>query len=216
MSSRDSTATTVTCPTCKMTAPYKSVHAALDAAKLAFADAEKDQYKESHVAALHLQHLLTSLTAPLDSTPSLAPSSYPVLPALQLLLTLQLHSHAFSGALSTASLAWRGAQVVYPPGHPVRALLRTTLVRLATMPPAQDAARPDAERAYWNDVLARERAVQELVGALREVEIAFGSGAAGAQKGGEMGRMLRDLISDQEQGIVVGRRMRAAQRALEG
>ncbi|GAA6049194.1 hypothetical protein JCM3770_003304 [Rhodotorula araucariae] len=209
---RDSTATSVTCPTCKANAPYKSVHAALDAAKEAFAAAEKEQYKEPHVAALHLQHLLTSLTAPLDSTPALALSSYPVFPALQLLLTLQLHAHAFDGALSTATLAWHGAQAVYPVAHPVRALLRTTLVRLQTMPPPQDAAHPGPERAYWGDVAARERAVHELVGGLREVEAAFGSGAAG----GEMARRLRDLVADQEQGIIVGRRMRAAaQGALE-
>ncbi|GAA5900303.1 hypothetical protein JCM8208_005320 [Rhodotorula glutinis] len=205
---RDSTATSVTCATCRSTSPYKSVHAALDAAKLAFADAEKAQYKEPHVAALHLQHLLTSLTAPLDSTPSFALSAYPVLPALQLLLTLQLHASSFSAALSTARLAHKGASRLYAPGHPVRALVRTTLVRLETMPPPQDAAHPDAETRYWSDVRAREQALEGLVGALREVELAFGDG--GAVKGGEMARMLRDLISDQEQGIVVGRRLRTA------
>jgi len=92
----------------------------------------------------------------------------------------------------------------------VRALLRTTLVRLETMPPPQDPSNPALETRYWSDVTARERALEGLVGALREVELAFGNGSAGAAKGGEMARMLRDLISDQEQGIVVGRRMRAA------
>ncbi|GAA5848967.1 hypothetical protein JCM9279_004679 [Rhodotorula babjevae] len=205
---RDSTATSVTCLTCRALASYKSVHDALDAAKLAFADAEKAQYEEPHVAALHLQHLLTSLTAPLASTSALAPSSYPVLPALQLLLTLHLHASSFPAALSTARRAHQGAQRLYAPGHPVRALVRTTLVRLETMPPPQDASNPDAETRYWSDVPARERALAGLVGALREVELAFGD--AGAVKGGEMARMLRDLISDQEQGIVVGRRLRAA------
>ncbi|KPV72663.1 uncharacterized protein RHOBADRAFT_55751 [Rhodotorula graminis WP1] len=207
---RDSTVTSVTCPTCRTTSSYKSVHAALDAAKLAFADADKAQYKEPHVAALHLQHLLTSLTAPLDSTPAFAPSAYPVLPALQLLLTLQLHASSFPAALSTARLALKGTQHLYARGHPVRALVRTTLVRLETMPPPQDAAHPDAETRYWSDVRAREGALEALVGALREVEVAFGDGGTGAVKGGEMAKMLRDLISDQEQGIVVGRRIRAA------
>lgn len=44
LADRDSTVTSVTCPACKSSAPYKSVHDALDAAKLAFADAEKAQY----------------------------------------------------------------------------------------------------------------------------------------------------------------------------
>lgn len=172
---------------------------------------------DARVAVLHLQHLLTSLTAPLDSTPSFAPSSYPVLPALQLLLALQLHAQApTSTSLSTAQRAWAGAQLVFPPGHPVRAVLRTTLVRLETIPPASDPAHPERELAYWTDVPARQRAIAALVGALKEVEVAYGAGAkGGAGKGGEMARMIRDLISDQEQGLAVARRMQAERRRLE-
>lgn len=167
---------------------------------------------EPHVASLHLQHLLTSLLSPLSSTPSLAPSAHPVLPALQLLLTLQLHAQAFPAALSTALRASDGARRIYGEGHPVRALLRTTTARLRTMPPPLDAAHPEAEERYWGNVAAREEARGELVGALREVDVAFGDRTATGVgvKGGEMARALRDLVADQEQGIVVARRMRAA------
>ena len=87
-------------------------------------------------------------------------------------------AQAFPAALSTALRASDGARRIYGEGHPVRALLRTTTARLRTMPPPLDAAHPEAEERYWGNVAAREEARGELVGALREVEVAFGDRTA--------------------------------------
>lgn len=73
---------------------------------------------------------------------------------------------------------------------------------------------------YW---MATDRRVQDikiLVAALREVEKAFGDGSKGKArkaglKGGEMAALLRVLIRDQEEGIEMGRRMKASMAAQQ-
>ncbi|BGP19589.1 hypothetical protein JCM10213_009318 [Rhodosporidiobolus nylandii] len=204
-----STATrSVTCSVCGSTAPYKSVNPSIDAAKLALADAEKAQYSDPPLALRHLTHLITALTTALSPTPPLASSSYPLLPALQLLLTLQLHASLFPAALATAKQAWSGAQRIYPYGHPVRAVLLSTLARLETVPPPPEAG-PQAELAYWGDEGARAKGILRIVEAIKEAEVAFGKEGTG---GGEMGRKLRELVKDQEEGVAMARRVRAAGR----
>ncbi|GAA6009589.1 hypothetical protein JCM10207_004115 [Rhodosporidiobolus poonsookiae] len=203
--SEASSSASVSCSCCKSSAPYQDVYPAIDAAKLAFADAEKAQYSDPHLALRHLTNAIDTLTASLAPTPPLAPSSHPLFSSLQLLLTLQLHAGAFSLALPTARQAWLGASTLYPPSHPVRAVLLSTLARLETIPPPPDAG-PAAEIAYWSDEAARARGIARLAQAVREAEGAFGKESAG----GEMGRRLRALLRDQEEGVAMARRVRQA------
>ncbi|GAA5984734.1 hypothetical protein JCM10908_003478 [Rhodotorula pacifica] len=217
----DSKVAEVECSKCGTSAPYKDVHPAIGAAKSAYADAEKAQYTDPRLAMLHLSNIISSLTTSLRPTPSLAPSACPLYSALQLLLTLQLHAHQFDAALATASIALRGTHLLFPRGHPVLALLMTTHARLVTTPPVSDPARPEQEAQYWMATPQRVRDVQALVAALREVEVAFGDGSKGEGpqgrkgKGGEMAQMLRTLIRDQEEGIEMGRRMKASMAAQQ-
>lgn len=74
------------------------------------------------------------------------------------------------------------------------------------MPPPSEEG-PEAELRYWGDGEARERGLRRLVEATKEAEVAFGRG------GGEMGRRLRGLIKDQEEGVAMARRVRAAGRS---
>lgn len=190
---------------------------------------------DPRLAMLHLANAISSMTTSLAPAPPLAPSCHPLYSSLQLLLTLQLHAHAFDRAETTASLALAGAERLFPSGsgsgssssgghHPVLALLRTTHARLVTTPPASDPAHPEGEMQYWMATGARAHGVERLVGALRAVESAFGDGSCGegsgprgrgGEKGGEMAKMLRVLIRDQEEGIEMGRRMRAAAAAQQ-
>ncbi|POY74692.1 hypothetical protein BMF94_2167 [Rhodotorula taiwanensis] len=210
----------VRCPECGSAAPYRDVHPAIDAAKKAYVDADKTQYSDPRLSLLHLGNLISGLTTSLAPSPPIAPSASPLYPALQLLLTLQLHAHQFDEALPTATLALEGARRLFPAGHPVLALLMTTHARLVTTPPASDPARPEPEMQYW---MATDRRVQDikiLVAALREVEKAFGDGSKGEArkavfKGGEMAALLRVLIRDQEEGIEMGRRMKASMAAQQ-
>ncbi|TKA52304.1 hypothetical protein B0A53_04772, partial [Rhodotorula sp. CCFEE 5036] len=211
---------TVTCPRCGTSAPYRDVHPAIEAAKKAYTDAEKAQYTDPRLAALQLSNLISALTTSLTPTPGLAPSAYPLYSALQLLLTVQLHSHQFEAALATSSVALRGARALFPSGHPVLALLMTTHARLLTTPPASDPAHPEQEMQYWMATDRRVADVHALVAALKHVEVAFGDGSQGegvrpGMKGGEMAAMLRTLIRDQEEGIEMGRRMRASMAAQQ-
>ncbi|GAA5972982.1 hypothetical protein JCM11641_000350 [Rhodosporidiobolus odoratus] len=183
------------------------VHPAIEAAKLAYADAEKAQYTDPNLALLHLTHLITSLTSSLSPSPALAPSSHPLLPALQLLLTLQLDASLFSAAVATAQRAWSGVSLIYPYGHPTRALLLSTIARLESVPPAPELG-PQAELAYWANEGERVKGILRLVEAVKEVEVAFGKEG----QGGEMGRRLRGLVKDQEEGVEMGRKMRMATR----
>jgi hypothetical protein len=236
----------VTCPRCGTSAPYRDVHPAIEAAKKAYTDAEKAQYTgtcnqtlslslararrltkvfrswsaDPRLAALQLSNLISALTTSLTPTPGLAPSAYPLYSALQLLLTVQLHSHQFEAALATSSVALRGARALFPSGHPVLALLMTTHARLLTTPPASDPAHPEQEMQYWMATDRRVADVHALVAALKHVEVAFGDGSQGegvrpGMKGGEMAAMLRTLIRDQEEGIEMGRRMRASMAAQQ-
>ncbi|GAA5853074.1 hypothetical protein JCM8547_000191 [Rhodosporidiobolus lusitaniae] len=200
--------TTVSCPSCASSYPYKDVYPAIDAAKTALAEAERVQYSDPPLAILHLTHALTGLTTSLLPNPALAPSSHPFLSILQLLLTLQLHSSSFSSALSTAHRAWRGVRLVFPSGHPVRAVLLSTLARLYTVPPPPEEGL-GAELAYWSDGAKRREGMGRLVEALKEAETAFGKEGNGR----EMGRRLRALIRDQEEGISMARRVHEAERS---
>ncbi|BGP57780.1 hypothetical protein JCM8202v2_005427 [Rhodotorula sphaerocarpa] len=225
----------VECGKCGAKAPYRDVQPVIAAAREAYADAEKAQYSDPRLAMLHLANAISSMTTSLAPAPPLAPSCHPLYSSLQLLLTLQLHAHAFDRAETTASLALAGAERLFPSGsgsgssssgghHPVLALLQTTHARLVTTPPASDPAHPEGEMQYWMATGARAYGVERLVGALRAVESAFGDGSCGegsdpkgrgGEKGGEMAKMLRVLIRDQEEGIEMGRRMRAAAAAQQ-
>ncbi|GAA5913058.1 hypothetical protein JCM6882_005550 [Rhodosporidiobolus microsporus] len=200
-----STTSSVSCSTCGTVASYKDVYLAVDAAKQALADAEKVQYSDPKLATLHLQHLITSLTTSLSPSPPLAASTYPLLPAYQLLLTLQLHSSLFSTAHFTALTAYRGASLLYPPSHPVLAVLLSTLARLETIPPPAEAG-PAAEMAYWGDEPRRAKGIARVVRAIQEAEGAFGRKSGG----GEMEKRLRALLRDQEEGVAMARKVRAA------
>ncbi|GAA5826656.1 hypothetical protein JCM11251_002839 [Rhodosporidiobolus azoricus] len=193
---------TVKCHICDTTRPYKDVHSAIDAAKLALADAERVQYSDPKLATMHLTHLITSLTTSLSPALPLAPSAYPLLSARHLLLTLQLHSSLFSSAHSNAVLAYDGATRIYPPSHPVLAVLLSTLARLETIPPPAEAG-PSAEMAYWSDEPRRVAGMQRVVQAIKEAEGAFGR----REGGGEMGRRLRTLLRDQEEGVAMARKV---------
>ncbi|CEQ40962.1 SPOSA6832_02648 [Sporobolomyces salmonicolor] len=181
--------------------------AALQAAKVALGDAEKAQYDDPRTALIHLSHLISSLTS---ISPPFAPSSYPLLHAYQLQLTLQLHAHDFPSALQSAHFAWQGATLIYPFGHPVRAVLSTTVARLAVMAPSSESSSPEADLAYWSNLGQRARGVAMLVEALKEVEVAFGK----VEGGGEMGKAVRELLRDQEEGMAMARKVGRAMRGV--
>ncbi|GAA5868574.1 hypothetical protein JCM3774_005433 [Rhodotorula dairenensis] len=212
----DATLDKVQCPRCGTTAPYKDVRPAIEAAKKAYSDADKAQYNDPRLAALQLSNLISTLTSSLSPAPPLASSAYPLYSALQLLLTVQLHAHQFDAALATSSVALRGARHLFPRGHPVLALLLTTHARLLTTPPStaagsDAAAAQEREMQYWMATDRRVQDIQALVTALKEVEVAFGDGGAnGRGRGGEMAVLLRTLIRDQEEGIEMGRRIKAS------
>ncbi|KAJ8292099.1 Histone-lysine N-methyltransferase ASHR1 [Rhodotorula toruloides] len=200
---RDSTASTVTCPACGTSAPYKDVYPALDAAKLAYEDAERAQHEDERTAVIQLQHIVDSLTTSLAPSPPFAPSADPLFSARQLLLALHLDAHRFDKAIATAADALAGADLIYAFGHPVRAVLRTTLARLKTVVPECTAEEPDIQLKWWLDLEARQKGRDLLVAAHEEVVTAFGTARIGGSSvpGGEMGRMLTDLIEDQDRGI---------------
>ncbi|BGP11010.1 hypothetical protein JCM10049v2_006904 [Rhodotorula toruloides] len=200
---RGSAVSTVTCPICGSSAPYKDVHPALDAAKLAYEDAERAQHADERTAVVHLQHIIDSLTTSLTPVPPFAPSAYPLFSARQLLLALHLDAHRFEQAIDTAAAALAGAGLIYAFGHPVRAVLRTTHARLSTVPPDTPPEDGDAQLRWWLDLEARQKGRQLLVAAHEEVVTAFGTARIGGSSvpGGEMGRMLTELIEDQDRGI---------------
>ncbi|BGP34992.1 hypothetical protein JCM10296v2_006816 [Rhodotorula toruloides] len=200
---RCSIASTVTCPACGTSAPYKDVYPALDAAQLAYEDAERAQHEDERTAVIQLQHIIDSLTTSLSPSLPFAPSAYPLFSARQLLLALHLNAHRFDRAIDTAAAALAGADLIYPFGHPVRAVLRTTHVRLKTVVPECTAEEPDIQLKWWLDLEARQQGRELLVAAHEEVVTAFGTAKIGGSSvpGGEMGRMLTDLIEDQDRGI---------------
>ncbi|GAA5900110.1 hypothetical protein JCM5296_002059 [Sporobolomyces johnsonii] len=198
----------VACSVCGASTTAQDSTAALQAAKAALRDAEKAQYDDPRTALIHLSHLISSLTS---LSPPFAPSSYPLLHAYQLQLTLQLHAHDFPSALQSAHFAWQGATLIYPFGHPVRAVLSTTIARLSVMAPPSDSSSPETDLAYWSNLGQRTRGLAMLVEALKEVEVAFGK----AEGGGEMGRAVRALIRDQEEGMAMAQKVGRAMRGVE-
>jgi hypothetical protein len=119
--------------------------------------------------------------------------------AHSLLLTLQLHSQNFTGAAETALSAWKGAQKLYVYGHPVRSILSTTIAQLASVSPSNPS--PEEDLRYWSNLKDRSNGLRMMVEALKECEIGFGKG------GGEVGKKLRALIRDQEEGIEMARKV---------
>ena len=148
---------------------------------------------------INLSNLISSLTT--SFVPPLAPSSYPLFQSYSLLLTLQLHSQEFSLAAQTALLARRGASKLYPYGHPVRSILSTTIAQLASIPPANPS--PEEDLKYWSNLKDRTSGLKMMVEALKECEIGFGK----KEGGGQVGKKLRALIRDQEEGIEMGRKV---------
>ncbi|GAA5919477.1 hypothetical protein JCM1841_002222 [Sporobolomyces salmonicolor] len=195
------------CSACGAATTLQDSSAALQAAKVALGDAEKAQYDDPRTALIHLSHLISSLTS---ISPPFAPSSYPLLHAYQLQLTLQLHAHDFPSALQSAHFAWQGATLIYHFGHPVRAVLSTTVARLAVMAPSSESSSPEADLAYWSNLGQRARGVAMLVEALKEVEVAFGK----VEGGGEMGKAVRELLRDQEEGMAMARKVGRAMRGV--
>ncbi|GEM10679.1 SET and MYND domain containing protein [Rhodotorula toruloides] len=194
---------TVTCSACGTSAPYNDVYPALEAAKLAYEDAERVQREDERTAAIQLQHIIDSLTTSLAPSPPLAPSAYPLFSARQLLLALHLDAHRFDEAVDTACAALLGSDIIYHFGHPVRAVLRTTHARLRTVPPDAPPEDGDAQLKWWIDLEARQKGRQLLAAAHEEVVTAFGTARIEGSPvpGGEMGKLLADLIEDQDRGI---------------
>ncbi|GAA5874153.1 hypothetical protein JCM16303_005755 [Sporobolomyces ruberrimus] len=185
-----------TCSVCREIVEVPEIDAALKAAEEAYEEAEKTQYSDPAAAQINLSNLISSLTS---FSPRLSPTSYPLHQAYTLLLTLQLHSQDFSSASATAQLAWRGATKLYSYGHPVRCILSTTIARLASTPPSTTS--PEEDLRYWSNLKDRSLGVRMMVEALRECEVGFGKG------GGEVGKKLRELVRDQEEGIEMARKL---------
>ncbi|BGP27287.1 hypothetical protein JCM10295v2_006251 [Rhodotorula toruloides] len=200
---RGAAVSTVTCSACGTSAPYNDVYPALEAAKLAYEDAERVQREDERTAAIQLQHIIDSLTTSLAPSPPLAPSAYPLFSARQLLLALHLDAHRFDEAVDTACAALLGSDIIYHFGHPVRAVLRTTHARLRTVPPDAPPEDGDAQLKWWIDLEARQKGRQLLAAAHEEVVTAFGTARIEGSPvpGGEMGKLLADLIEDQDRGI---------------
>ncbi|GAA5964675.1 hypothetical protein JCM3765_004349 [Sporobolomyces pararoseus] len=188
-----------TCSKCNEVFEVPDIDSALQAAKSAFIEAEKTQYSDPAASLINLSNLISSLTT--SFVPPLAPSAYPLFQSYSLLLTLQLHSQEFSSAAQTALSAWKGASNLYPYGHPVRSILSTTIAQLASIPPVNPS--PEKDLKYWSNLKDRTNGLKMMVEALKECEIGFGK----KEGGGQVGKKLRALIRDQEEGIEMGRKL---------
>ncbi|GAA5910028.1 uncharacterized protein JCM6883_000528 [Sporobolomyces salmoneus] len=186
------------CSVCGGIVDVPDVKAALDAAKSRFEEAEKTQYTDPAASETNLLKLISSL---IFISPSLSPSSHPLFQAYSLLLTLHLHDHKFNLARRMALPAWTGACELYPYGHPVRAILSTTMARLVSIPPQNPSPQEDLQ--YWSDIGKRSNGLRMMVESLKQCEIGFGK----KDGGGQVGSKLRQLIRDQEEGIEMGRRV---------
>ncbi|GAA5826845.1 hypothetical protein JCM5353_005417 [Sporobolomyces roseus] len=186
------------CSICRKHIEVPDMTAALEAAKTAYEDAEKDQHSDPAVARISLSNAISSLTS---ISPRLSPSAYPLSQALQLSTTLHLSSSSFALASQSAQSAWRGASLLYPYGHPVRSISSTTIARLASIAPSDPS--PEEDLRYWTNLKERSLGLRLMVEALKECEVGFGK----KEGGGEVGRKLRALVRDQEEGMEMGRRV---------
>ncbi|GAA5944964.1 SET and MYND domain-containing protein [Sporobolomyces koalae] len=181
------------CSVCKRVCEVPDLESMLDNAKNTYQEVERTQYSDLAAARINLDNLVNSLET---IRPRIARATYPLSEAYSLLLSLQLDAGQFHLAIKTARSAFQGSKRIYEYGHPVRSILSTTIARLGTV------ATPETQQEewdYWKDTNARREGIRQLVAAFEETKIAFGTHAG--LEGGEVGRMLRGLIKDQEEGI---------------
>lgn len=165
-----------------------------------------DQIARHHTdPAAALINLSNSISSLGSFSPALSPASYPLFHANSMALTLQIHSRDFATASRTALSAWHGATQLYSYGHPVRCILSSTIAQLAAIPPADP--NPEADLEYWSNLKDRTAGLRMMVEALKECEIGFGTSTGGGGGGGQVGAKLRRLITDQEEGIAMARKV---------
>ncbi|GAA6059034.1 hypothetical protein JCM10212_001259 [Sporobolomyces blumeae] len=110
--------------------------------------------------------------------PPVAPSTYPLYQAYCFIPMYALQKNDYELAGEPTYFAWRGSTLLYPWGHPIRAVWSTTLAGLhahcPTTPGLSPEAQHQADLAFWLDGPARNRAKLMLAEARKEVDLAFG------------------------------------------